>query len=230
VFVEGLGGLKADWSATFLLLCIATLLIGNIVALVQTNVKRMLAYSSIAHAGYALIGVVAAGRIEQSSGIASVLLYLSLYTFMTFGAFAIVAMLRKGGVEGEEIEDFTGLAKRHPMAALLMLIFMVSLAGIPPTAGFVGKLYIFLSAVEAGLTWLAALALIFAAISAYYYLRLVMVMYMREPSDQSDSAPRLVMSPTLSIVLACAVAGVVIFGVYPNPLVSFATQAVLTLK
>ncbi len=230
VFVEGLGGLKADWSATFLVLCVATLLIGNLVALVQTNVKRMLAYSSIAHAGYALIGVVAAGRIEHSSGIASVLLYLALYTFMTFGAFAIVAMLRKGSIEGEEIEDFTGLSKRYPMAALLMLIFMVSLAGIPPTAGFVGKLYIFKSAVEAGMTWLAALALIFAAISAYYYLRLVMVMYMREPNDQSDTAPRLVMSPTLSIVLACAVAGVVIFGVYPNPLVSFAMQAVLTFK
>lgn len=230
VFVEGLGGLKANWSATFLLLCIATLLIGNIVALVQTNVKRMLAYSSIAHAGYALIGVVAAGRIEDSSGIASVLLYLALYTFMTFGAFAIVAMLRKGGIEGEEIEDFTGLSKRHPLAALLMLIFMVSLAGLPPTAGFVGKLYIFMSAVEAGLTWLAALALIFAAISAYYYLRLVMVMYMREPSDHSETSPRLVMSPTLSIVLACAVAGVVVFGVYPNPLVSFTMQAVSTLK
>lgn len=230
VFVEGLGGLKANWSAIFLMLCIATLLIGNIVALVQTNVKRMLAYSSIAHAGYALIGVVAAGRIEHSSGLASVLLYLALYTFMTFGAFAIVAMLRKGGVEGEEIEDFTGLSKRHPMAALLMLIFMVSLAGLPPTAGFVGKLYIFRSAVEAGLTWLAALALIFAAISAYYYLRLVMVMYMREPRDQSEASPRMVMSPTLSIVLACAVAGVVVFGVYPNPLVNFTMQAVLTLK
>lgn len=230
VFVEGLGGLKADWSATFLLLCVATLVIGNIVALVQTNVKRMLAYSSIAHAGYALIGVVAAGRLEPSPGIASVLLYLALYTFMTFGAFAIVAMLRKGGIEGEEIEDFAGLSKRHPLPALLMLIFMVSLAGLPPTAGFVGKLYIFRSAVEAGLTWLAALALIFAAISAYYYLRLVMVMYMREPSDLSDTAPRVVMSPTLSIVLACAVAGVVIFGVYPNPLVNFTMQAVLTLK
>jgi NADH-quinone oxidoreductase subunit N len=230
VFVEGLGGLKANWSAIFLLLCIATLLIGNIVALVQTNVKRMLAYSSIAHAGYALIGVVAAGRIEHPSGLASVLLYLALYTFMTFGAFAIVAMLRKGGIEGEEIEDFTGLSKRHPIAALLMLIFMVSLAGLPPTAGFVGKLYIFRSAVEAGLTWLAALALIFAAISAYYYLRLVMVMYMREPSDHSETSPRLVMSPTLSIVLACAVAGVVVFGVYPNPLVNFTMQAVVTLK
>ncbi|NJL17787.1 MAG: NADH-quinone oxidoreductase subunit L, partial [Nitrospira sp.] len=104
------------------------------------------------------------------------------------------------------------------------------LAGIPPTAGFVGKLYIFKSAVEAGMTWLAALALIFAAISAYFYLRLVMVMYMREPSDHSETAPHMVMSPTLSIVLACTVAGVVIFGVYPNPLINFAMQAVSTLK
>lgn len=234
VFVEGLDGLKANWSAIFLLLCIATLVLGNVVALVQTNIKRMLAYSSIAHAGYALIGVVAAGRLGgasgDTSGIASVLLYIALYAFMTFGAFAIVAMLRKGGLEGEEIEDFTGLAKRHPLAALLMMIFMVSLAGIPPTAGFIGKFYVFMSAVEAGMAWLAVVALIFAAISAYYYLRLVMVMYMREPGEVTATSPRLVMSPTLSLVLACAVAGVVLFGFYPNPLVNLATQAVLTLK
>jgi NADH-quinone oxidoreductase subunit N len=234
VFVEGLGGLKANWSAIFLLLCLATLVLGNVMALVQTNVKRMLAYSSIAHAGYALIGVVAAGRLgglaSSTNGIASVLLYLALYAFMTFGAFAIVAMLRKGRIEGEEIEDFTGLAKHHPLAALLMMIFMVSLAGIPPTAGFIGKFYVFMSAVEAGMTWLAVVALIFAVISAYYYLRLVMVMYMLEPGEVTATSPRLVMSPTLSIVLACAVAGVVIFGFYPNPLVNLATQAVLTLK
>jgi NADH-quinone oxidoreductase subunit N len=234
VFIEGLGGLKANWSAMFLLLCIATLVLGNIVALVQTNVKRMLAYSSIAHAGYALIGVVAAGRFSGASGsahgVASVLLYIALYAFMTFGAFAIVAMLRKGGLEGEEIEDFTGLAKRHPLAALLMLVFMVSLAGLPPTAGFIGKLYVFMAAVEAGMTWLAVLALVFAAISAYYYLRLVMVMYMREPGELTSASPRIVMSPTLSIVLACAIAGVVILGIYPNPIVNLAAQAVLTLK
>ena len=230
VFVEGLSGLKANWSVIFLILCVATLLLGNIVALVQTNIKRMLAYSSIAHAGYALIGVVAAGQPGESSGIATVLLYLSLYAFMTFGAFAIVAMLRKGGLEGEEIEDFTGLARRHPVAALLMLIFMVSLAGIPPTAGFIGKFYVFMSAVETGMTWLAVVALIFAVISAYYYLRVVMVMYMHEPNPVTERSPHLVMSPTLSIVLACSVAGVVIFGIYPNPLVQLATHAVLTLK
>lgn len=234
VFVEGLGGLKANWSAIFLLLCIATLVLGNVVALVQTNIKRMLAYSSIAHAGYALIGVVAAGRLSGASGgasgVASVLLYIALYAFMTFGAFAIVALLRKGGLEGEEIQDFTGLAKRHPFGALLMLVFMVSLAGLPPTAGFIGKLYVFMAAVEAGMAWLAVLALVFAAISAYYYLRLVMVMYMREPEALTDTSPRLVMSPTLSLVLACAVAGVIILGLYPNPIVNLAAQAVLTLK
>ncbi len=233
VFVEGLGGVRANWSLLFLLLCIGTLILGNIVALVQTNVKRMLAYSSIAHAGYALIGVVAAGRLapaEASSAVSSVMLYIALYAFMTFGAFTIIAMLRKGGLEGDEIEDFSGLAKRHPFAALLMLVFMVSLAGIPPTAGFIGKFYVFMSAVQAGLTWLAVLALVFAAISAYFYLRLVMVMYMREPEAVTALSPRFVSSPALSIVLACAIAGVVFFGLYPDPIVNLATQAALTLK
>ncbi|MCC6141553.1 MAG: NADH-quinone oxidoreductase subunit N [Nitrospira sp.] len=233
VFVEGLGGMRANWSLMFLLLCMGTLILGNIVALVQTNVKRMLAYSSIAHAGYALIGVVAAGRLaptEAASAISSVMLYIALYAFMTFGAFAIIALLRKGGLEGDEIEDFSGLAKRHPFAALLMLVFMVSLAGIPPTAGFIGKFYVFMSAVHAGLTWLAVLALVFAAISAYFYLRLVMVMYMREPEAGTALLPRFVSSPALSIVLACAIAGVVFFGLYPDPIVNLATQATLTLK
>jgi NADH-quinone oxidoreductase subunit N len=234
VFVEGLGVLKTDWSFLFLLICIATLVLGNSVALVQTNIKRMLAYSSIAHAGYAMIGVVASGRSPELAGdaigIASVLLYLAFYAFMTFGAFAVVAMLRKGDVEGDEIEDFTGLAKRHPLAALLMLVFMVSLAGIPPTAGFIGKFYVFMSAVEAGLAWLAVVALVFAVVSAYYYLRVVMVMYMREPDASTAASPRLVLSPAISIVLACAIAGVVILGLYPGPLVNLAVQAVQALQ
>ena len=213
VFVEGLGGLKADWSLLFLLISIVTLVLGNVVAIVQTNIKRMLAYSSIAHAGYALIGFVAAGRGVGASGgtpgLASVMIYLALYAFMTLGAFAVIGMLRKGGVEGEEIEDFTGLAKRQPLAAFLMLVFMASLAGIPPTAGFIGKFYVFMAAVEAGLAWLAAIALIFAAVSAYYYMRVVMVMYMRDPNPSSVATPHLVTSPALSFVLACAVAGVI---------------------
>lgn len=234
VFVEGMGGLKADWSNLFLLLCIVTLILGNVVAIVQTNIKRMLAYSSIAHAGYALIGLVAAGRgmgdSGGSMGVASVMLYLALYAFMTLGAFTVIAMFRKGGLEGDEIEDFTGLAKRQPLAAFLMLVFMVSLAGIPPTAGFIGKFYVFMVAVEAGLSWLAVIALVFAAISAYYYLRVVMVMYMREPEGAADDQPVLIESPALSIVLACTVGGVVIFGIFPNPLVKLALQSVLSFR
>jgi len=234
VFVEGLGGLKADWSNLFLLLCVVTLILGNVVAIIQTNIKRMLAYSSIAHAGYALIGLVAAGRgmgeSGGSSGLASVMLYLALYAFMTLGAFSVIAMFRKGGLEGEEIEDFTGLAKRQPLAAFLMLVFMVSLAGIPPTAGFIGKFYVFMAAVEAGLTWLAVIALVFAAVSAYYYMRVVMVMYMREPDATVVDQPILIESPALSIVLACTVAGVIIFGLFPAPLISLALHSVLSFK
>lgn len=234
VFVEGLGGLKADWSALFLVICLLTLVLGNVVAIVQTNIKRMLAYSSIAHAGYAFIGVVVAGRTTQGAtavgGLASVMLYIAIYAFMTLGAFSVVALLRKGGLEGEEVEDFAGLAKRQPLAALLMMVFMVSLAGIPPTAGFIGKFYVFMAAVNAGLTWLAIVALIFAAVSAYYYLRVVMVMYMRDPAPSTSPVPTLVTSPALSIVLACALAGTIFFGLFPNSLVTLATQAALPLK
>lgn len=234
VFLEGLGGLKPHWEGLFLALCVATLVLGNVVAIVQTNIKRMLAYSSIAHAGYALIGVVVAGHPDAETsvrtlGLSSVMLYLAVYAFMTLGAFAVVAMVRKQGVEGDEIEDFAGLSKRYPVAALLMLIFMVSLAGIPPTAGFIGKFYLFLAAIKAGLTWLAIVAVVLTAISAYFYLRVVMVMYMREPQSVGP-ATRFATSPAIAVVLACALAGVVLLGLFPNVLVSLSSQSVLVLK
>jgi NADH-quinone oxidoreductase subunit N len=234
VFLEGLGGLKPHWEGLFLALCVATLVLGNVVAIVQTNIKRMLAYSSIAHAGYALIGVVVAGHPDAETsvrtlGLSSVMLYLAVYAFMTLGAFAVVAMVRKQGVEGDEIEDFAGLSKRYPVAALLMLIFMVSLAGIPPTAGFIGKFYLFMAAIKAGLTWLAIVAVVLTAISAYFYLRVVMVMYMREPQSVGP-ATRFATSPAIAVVLACALAGVVLLGLFPNVLVSLSSQSVLVLK
>jgi NADH-quinone oxidoreductase subunit N len=233
VFVEGLGGASADWSILFTVICLATLALGNLVAIVQTNIKRMLAYSSIAHAGYALIGVVVASRHgggSSSSGFASVLLYIAVYSFMTLGAFALVGLLRKEGQESENIEDYAGLAKREPLAAFFMLVFLVSLAGIPPTAGFIGKFYIFMAAVNGGMTWLAVVAVIFAASSAFYYLRVVMVMYMREPEGSTASHSRLETSPALSFVLACALAGVVLLGLFPNGLWSLATHATPLLK
>jgi len=235
VFLEGLGGMKANWYALFLIVCVVTLVLGNVVAIVQTNIKRMLAYSSIAHAGYALIGLVVAGQTEAGSavrtlGVSSVMLYLAVYAFMTLGAFTVVALLRKGGLEGDEIQDFTGLAKRQPVAGLLMLVFMVSLAGIPPTAGFIGKFYLFLAAVKAGLVWLAVVAVLFAAVSAYYYLRVVMVMYMLDPEPGEGPLPRLATSPALTVVLASTLGGVVLLGLFPNPLVWVTNFAVLILK
>jgi NADH-quinone oxidoreductase subunit N len=234
VFLEGLGGLKANWYGLFLIVCLATLVLGNLVAIVQSNIKRMLAYSSIAHAGYALIGVVVAGQAAdpqvRSLGVSSIMLYLAVYSFMTLGAFAMVALLRKGGLEGDEIEDFSGLAKRQPGAAFVMLLFMVSLAGIPPTAGFIGKFYLFLAAVNAGLAWLAVVAVLFAAASAYYYLRVVLVMYMRDPLGFGALEPRFVTSPAAGLVVACAAAGVVLLGLFPDPLLSLAAQAVPHLK
>ncbi|MDQ1290957.1 MAG: NADH-quinone oxidoreductase subunit [Nitrospirota bacterium] len=233
VFVEGLGAASADWSVLFTVICLATLALGNLVAIVQTNIKRMLAYSSIAHAGYALIGVVVAGGHSgegASTGFASVLLYIAIYSFMTLGVFALIGMLRKEGQESEQIEDYAGLAKREPLAAFFMLVFMVSLAGIPPTAGFIGKFYIFMAAVNGDMTWLAIVAVIFAAISAFYYLRVVMVMYMREAEGSVATHSRLETSPALSLVLACALAGVVLLGLFPNGLWSLASQAAPLLK
>ncbi len=234
VLLEGFGGVKPNWSGLILGMCVLTLILGNLVAIVQTNIKRMLAYSSIAHAGYALIGVVVTGWMGTEAGVASrgvssLMLYLAIYSFMTMGAFTIVAILRRGGLEGEELDDFTGLAKRHQGAAFLMMLFMISLAGIPPTAGFIGKFYLLMAAVDAGLTWLAVLGLIFAAVSAFYYLRVVMVMYMREPSSDQELETRLALSPTATVVLACAVAGVVFLGIYPGPLVSVATSSAIPL-
>lgn len=171
VFMDALGGAQDSWQMLLVACCVATMILGNVVAIAQTNIKRMLAYSSIAHAGYALIGLVAA----DAFGIASVMLYLALYALMNLGAFAVVAMLRRGGLEGDEVDDFTGLARRNKWAAFVMLLFMFSLAGIPPTAGFIAKLYVFTAAVGAGMTWLAVLGVVFAAVSAYFYLRVVKI-------------------------------------------------------
>jgi len=229
VFLGALGGLKEEWQLLLVAVCVATLILGNVVAIVQTNIKRMLAYSSIAHAGYALIGLA----VADAFGTASVMLYLAIYAFMTLGAFTVVTMLRRGGLEGDEIDDFTGLAKRNKWAALVMLLFMISLTGIPPTGGFIAKFYVFMAAVSAGMTSLAVLAVIFAAVSAYYYLRVVMVMYMRDPGEAAGTPGynvRVVTSPATIAVLLVASVAVLILGVFPDQLVKAAQSAVFPLK
>jgi len=218
VFMVAFVSVKVDWAMILIPLAILTMAIGNIVALSQTNIKRMLAYSSIAHAGYALLGIITA----NNDGLASMMNYLMIYAFMNIGAFAVIIMLRSEGFKGENISDYEGLSKTHPLAALLMLIFMFSLTGIPPTAGFIGKLYIFMSAINAGYTWLVVVAVIFSAISAYFYLRIIMYMYMREPK----TTVTLTTSFSNGVALAVTAVAVLVIGIMPAQLLELAKAAI----
>jgi len=218
IFMIAFATLEIEWTSVFIPLAILSMAVGNIVAIAQTNIKRMLAYSSIAHAGYALLGVIAA----TNEGLASMMNYLLIYAFMNIGAFAVIIMLRSEGFRGDNIFDYEGLAKTHPVLAALMLIFMFSLTGIPPTAGFIGKLYIFMSAINAGYTWLVVVAVVFSVISAYFYLRIVMFMYMREPKV----AVTLSTSTAMGIALGVTTVGVLVIGVYPKYFVDLARAAV----
>src|SRR5262249_35155071 len=170
-------GVAVDWPMAVWVMAAVTMTVGNVIALAQQNLKRMLAYSSVAHVGYMLMGVVAGGAI----GNGSVLFYLLIYTFTTAGAFGAIVLLERAGHEAVRLEDFGGLATRHPLLAVALSIFLLSLVGIPPTAGFVGKFYLFGAAVKAGYVWLAVIAVLNSAVAAYYYLRLIVYMYMREP-------------------------------------------------
>ncbi len=219
IFLYTLGPLHEHSTAVLAGLAVLTMAVGNIMALSQTNIKRMLAYSSIAHAGYALVGLAAGGP----EGAASVMLYVFIYALMNMGAFGVVIMLRKAGERGEEITDFAGLGKTNKTAAFLMLIFMFSLTGIPPLAGFVGKFYIFKSAVQAGLVWLAVAGVLFSSISAYFYLRVIMVMYMSEPKGSIELSS----APSLALALAISATAVIWIGVYPTDLLNYARASII---
>jgi NADH-quinone oxidoreductase subunit N len=219
VLFEAFGSMQPQWSAALVPLAVLTMAVGSIIALAQSNIKRMLAYSSIAHAGYMLLGIIA-GTPE---GLASTINYLMIYTFMNIGAFTIVIMLRREGFQGENIEDYMGMARSHPMASALMLIFMFSLTGIPPTAGFIGKFYVFMEAINAGYTYLAIIAALFSVVSAFFYLRIVVYMYMKEPQGEIV----LTRSHSAGIVLAITSLAVLIIGIFPSILLSFSSYSIL---
>ena len=222
VLLTALRGAPLDWPMLMWGMAAITMTVGNVVALAQQNLKRMLAYSSIAHVGYMLVGVVAGGSL----GNASVLFYLLVYTFTTAGAFGAILLLERDGREAVQLADYGGLATRHPVLAVALSVFLLSLIGIPPTAGFVGKFYLFGAAVKSGYVWLAVIGVLNSALAAYYYLRLIVFMYMREP----EGAPT-VMAPSFSGALALVVAlwGVVQLGVAPGPLFDLAQAAVIPL-
>jgi NADH-quinone oxidoreductase subunit N len=210
IFLEGLPAMSADWRLLFEALSIITMTVGNVAAVTQTNIKRMLAYSSIAHAGYLLMGVVAG----TSRGVAAMLIYLLVYAFMQLGAFAVLVLLRRRDVIGDELKDFSGLHFRAPWAAFAMLVFMLSLGGIPPTAGFMGKFWLFGAAIDAGYYWLAFIGVLNSAVSLYYYVRIVVFMYIK--TEQPGSNPAV--TPALGLALGLAVVATILLGVYPRML------------
>jgi NADH-quinone oxidoreductase subunit N len=214
-------GTVIGWSTMFYVLAVVTMTVGNFAALTQSNLKRMLAYSSVAHAGYLLIGVVAG----TARGVTAMLIYLFVYAFMQLGAFAVITMLRRSDVIGDELKDLNGLYFRQPFAAFAMLIFMLSLGGIPPTAGFMGKFWLFSAAIEAGYPWLAVIGVLNSAVSLYYYVRIVVFMWLKnEPAGTEPTS-----SPAMAFALGVAVVATLVLGVYPRPLFEFAEASARTL-
>jgi NADH-quinone oxidoreductase subunit N len=219
VLLAGFVPVGAAWGGALWGLAVLSMTVGNVVAIAQRNLKRLLAYSSIAHVGYVLVGVVAGGSL----GYGSVLFYLLVYTFTTAGAFGVLLHLERNGEDATDVDDLAGLAGRHPVTALALSLFLLSLIGIPPLGGFVGKFYLFGAAVRSGHVWLAVLGVLNSAVAAYYYLRLIVYMYMREPGP----APvLLVRSLPGGLALAVAAGGVVLFGVLPAPFLDLAQAAV----
>jgi NADH-quinone oxidoreductase subunit N len=217
IFLEGLPTMSRDWQLLFQALAIITMTAGNFAALTQSNIKRMLAYSSIAHAGYLLIGVVA----NTPRGVTAMMIYLFVYSFMQLGAFAVVVYLHRRDVIGDEMKDLSGLHFRSPLAAFAMLVFMLSLGGIPPTAGFMGKLWLFGAAIDAKLYTLAMIGVLNSAVSLYYYIRIVVFMYLKKETAGSEP----VFSPAMGVALGVAVVATLVFGVYPKLLFELADAA-----
>jgi NADH-quinone oxidoreductase subunit N len=222
IFYEGIGTLRIEWQGIVAVVAAATMIWGNLAALTQENVKRMLAYSSIAHAGYILLGVLAVSEI----GLWSVLFYVLAYTFITMGAFGTVILLERKEYAGETCADYAGLAQRSRFLAAMMLVFLLALTGIPPTGGFFGKVYLFAAAVQAGWTWVAVIGVLTSAVSLYYYFRIVVYMYLR---DSTAAAPTPLRAPALVGAIAfCAVATLVL-GLYPEPFIQMAKASLLPL-
>jgi NADH-quinone oxidoreductase subunit N len=208
VFSAAFGFQHSAINTVLAVLAVASMVVGNIVALSQSNIKRMLAYSSIAHAGYMLIGITT-GTLD---GVSGVLFYLLSYTFTNVGAFGIASIIENSDQGGTDIEDFTGLYYRQPVLAVLMGVFMFSLIGIPPLAGFFGKYYIFVAAIENGYTWLTIVGVITSMISVYYYLRVVVVMFFRSTESTAQAGYR---SASAAALLLSAF-GILLIGIFPS--------------
>jgi NADH-quinone oxidoreductase subunit N len=219
IFLGPLASARDAWEPILAFIAVATMTVGNLAAINQSNIKRLLAYSSISHAGYMLLGLIAG----NDTGIKGIAVYVMVYTFMNLGAFLVLVALRRKGIIGEDMDDIAGLMHKSPGYALLMLLFLLSLAGIPPTAGFLGKYYIFLSLIETRHYTLAVIATLYVAVAIYYYFRIVRSMFVR---DLTEPAP---LSTSFGLRLALAVSGILTLGIgiYPEPFLRLAGTSLL---
>jgi NADH-quinone oxidoreductase subunit N len=221
ILFMGLWPLRVEWQALTIGVAIATMTLGNLAAISQTNIKRFFGYSTISHVGYLLLGLVAAAD-GNGDGLQAIVIYLIVYAFMNLGAFAVIIVMRRKEIIGDEIDDLAGLMSRAPALALLMLIFLLSLAGIPPTAGFIGKYFIFLSLIATGHYYLAVLGVVYAVVALYYYFRIVVVMFMKKPLNEVPYATSWGLRVALGITLALTL----LMGIYPQPMITVAREAV----
>ena len=220
VLVDGLGNLQGDWQQMLIILSVLSMAVGNVVAVAQTNIKRMLAYSTISHVGFLLLGILA-GTPE---GYAAAMFYAIIYVLMAAGAFGMVILLSRAGFEAEQISDFNGLNDRSPWLAFLMLAVMMSMAGIPFMAGFYAKWVVLQSVVEIGLVWLALVGVLFSVIGAFYYLRVVKCMYF----DKSEQSESIEISQDVKVAISANGLLLIVLGLYPTALMTWCTAALLS--
>jgi NADH-quinone oxidoreductase subunit N len=219
IFMTAFEPIGSGWEPLVWLSALLSMTIGNFAALTQSNIKRLLAYSSIAHAGYVLVAVAA----RSETGTAAAMFYLAAYALMNIGAFAVVAHLSGKGERFVGVDDFAGLAVRQPFTAALLTVFLLSLIGVPLTGGFFGKFYIFKAALQSNLVWLTVLGLLNSAVAAYYYLRILVVMYMHEPSEAVSAAEPLGAGMKAALVLPAV--GTFLLGIFPSAVLTFATKS-----
>jgi len=224
IFLTALEPIGGAWEPLVWGSALLSMIIGNFAALLQSNIKRMLAYSSIAHAGYVLVALTARSDI----GAAAAMFYLAAYAFMNIGAFAVVSHLSGKGERYLNIDDFAGLGQKQPLTAAMLTIFLLSLIGVPLTGGFFGKFYIFKAALESHLVWLTVLGLLSSAVAAYYYLRVLVMMYMHEPGEAANEAEPLSLGLRLALILPAA--GTLFLGIFPNWVLDFAGRSASMLK
>ncbi len=213
ILVQALPSLQINWEQVLIVVSILSMFFGNVLAIAQTNLKRMLAYSSIAHIGYALLGILAGPN--SSEGYSAAMFYISTYVLVAAGAFAVITIMGRSGIEFDKLTDYRGLNARNPWLAFMMMLLMFSMAGVPPTVGFFAKLGLLEALVQANYVWLAVLALIFAIIGAYYYLRVVMVMYFEEPTEGMTEIP-IVMSSEMLVAISINGAAALLLGLLPS--------------